>query len=121
MAASLAKNMSKALTWEFRKPNIVTLYNGWATGTYVVKLMMTHDTSLSTISDTAMTHFRKLATYDIEWFLYNRFKRLQNLDTGVGNFELRIDDWQGAEDKFREYQDQIDEDQSLDLDYMQMF
>ena len=121
LAATLGHNMARSLTWEWIKPNKIKLYNGWVSGKYVVKLMLDHDSSLSTLSDTAMTHFRKLATYDVEMFLYNRFKRIQNLDTGVGNFELRIDDWQDAESKFRDYLDQIDEDQSIDLDDIEMF
>lgn len=119
--ADLGRMMAKSMTWEFRKPNIVRLYNGWISGKYDVSLMLTHDTSLSTIPDTAMTHFRKLATYDVEWFLYNRFKRLQNLDVGIGNFELKIDDWADAQDKFREYLDAIDEDGNLDIDYITYF
>lgn len=119
--ADLGRMMAKSMTWEFRKPNIVRLYNGWISGKYDVSLMLTHDTSLSTIPDTAMTHFRKLATYDVEWFLYNRFKRLQNLDVGIGNFELKIDDWADAQDKFREYLDSIDEDGNLDIDYITYF
>lgn len=121
MTADLGRMMAKSMTWEFTKPNKIRLYNGWLSGTYDVLLMLTHDASLSTIPDTAMTHFRKLATYDLEWFLYNRFKRLQNLDVGIGNFELKIDDWADAQDKFRQYLDDIDEDGNLDLDYITFF
>ena len=121
MTADLGRMMAKSMTWEFIKPNKIRLYNGWLSGTYDVLLMLTHDASLSTIPDTAMTHFRKLATYDLEWFLYNRFKRLQNLDVGIGNFELKIDDWADAQDKFRQYLDDIDEDGNLDIDYITFF
>ena len=121
MTADLGRMMAKSMTWEFTKPNKIRLYNGWLSGTYDVLLMLTHDASLSTIPDTAMTHFRKLATYDLEWFLYNRFKRLQNLDVGIGNFELKIDDWADAQDKFRQYLDDIDEDGNLDIDYITFF
>lgn len=121
MTADLGRMMAKSMTWEFTKPNKIRLYNGWLSGSYDVLLMLTHDTSLSTIPDTAMTHFRKLATYDVEWYLYNRFKRLQNLDVGIGNFELKIDDWADAQDKFRQYLDDIDEDGNLDIDYITFF
>lgn len=121
MTADLGRMMAKSMTWEFTKPNKIRLYNGWLSGTYDVLLMLTHDASLSTIPDTAMTHFRKLATYDLEWFLYNRFKRLQNLDVGIGSFELKIDDWADAQDKFRQYLDDIDEDGNLDIDYITFF
>ena len=57
----------------------------------------------------------------MEWFLYNRFKRLQNLDVGIGNFELKIDDWADAQDKFRQYLDDIDEEGNLDIDYITYF
>lgn len=121
MTADLGRMMAKSMTWEFTKPNKIRLYNGWLSGKYDVILMLTHDASLSTIPDTAMTHFRKLATYDIEWYLYNRFKRLQNLDVGIGSFELKIDDWADAQDKFRQYLDDIDEDGNLDTDYITFF
>lgn len=121
MTADLGRMMAKSMTWEFTKPNKIRLYNGWLSGKYDVIMMLTHDTSLSTIPDTALTHFRKLATYDVEWFLYNRFKRLQNLDVGIGNFELKIDDWTDAQDKFRQYLDDIDEEGNLDIDYITYF
>lgn len=121
MTADLGRMMAKSMTWEFTKPNRLRLYNGWLSGKYDVLLMLTHDDSLSTIPDTAMTHFRKLATYDVQWFLYNRFKRLQNLDVGIGSFELKIDDWADAQDKFRQYLDDIDEDGNLDIDYITYF
>lgn len=121
MTADLGRMMAKSMTWEFTKPNRIRLYNGWLSGTYDVLLMLAHDASLSTIPDTAMTHFRKLATYDLEWYLYNRFKRIQNLDVGIGNIELKIDDWADAQDKFRQYLDDIDEDGNLDVDYITFF
>lgn len=121
MAADLGRFMAHAMTWEFIKPNKIKLYNGYTQGNYQVQLMLTHDDSLSTIPDTALTHLRQLMTLDIKWYLYGRFKRMQDIDTGVGTINLKLDDWSDAESQFHDLLNTFDEDGNLNNDYIEFF
>lgn len=102
MAAGLASSMSKAPTHEFIKPNILHVYNGWAGGIYRIELLLKHDLNLSTIPDGAFLDLEELATYSIKAFYYNELKRKDNLEVGVGSFNLKLDDWADAENQRRE-------------------
>lgn len=116
MTADLSRNLAKAMTFKFSKPNQLKVYSGWSSGEYEVDLFLSHDDSLSTIPDTAFTQFRKLTEYDVEWFLYNRFKRITNLDLGIGNIDLKIDDWADAQSKFYELIEELSQRSNLDTD-----
>jgi hypothetical protein len=63
-----------------------------------------------------MTHLRQLAVLDIEEYLYNKMKRITDLDTGVGTINLRIDNWESAAQEKRDLLREWDESASLDLD-----
>lgn len=99
MAAAVASSMAKAPTFEFRDPDTLIVYNGWSGGVYQADIGLTHDISLSTIPSGAFTSLRKLAVLDLEEYLYNKLKRLDNLDVGIGNIQLKIDSWEQAADK----------------------
>jgi hypothetical protein len=87
-----------------------------------VDVAMTHDLSLSTIAPGAFTHLRQLAKLDIEAFLYNKLKRLDNLDVGIGNIQLKIENWEGSEDRMRELLNSWDEGgANLDIDNISYF
>jgi hypothetical protein len=116
VAAANAQSVAKALTWKFVAPDVLTIYNGWSAGTYDVTAGLMHDESLSTIPDTAFTNFRDLAELDIKEFLYNRLKRKNNLDIGIGNIDLKIDDWQDAGREKKDLLKDWDEDGNLNLD-----
>ena len=118
MMSDVGRNIAKSLTWDFRKPDIIRIFNGWMSGEYEVSLLLTHDMSLATLPDTAMTNFRRLGALDVEAFLYNRFKRIDNIDTGVGTIDLKISDWADAMDKFNEMLDEIGQSNNLDTDSM---
>ena len=40
LAAGMASALSKAPTWEFKKPNIIKVFNSWAGGIYEAELLM---------------------------------------------------------------------------------
>lgn len=102
MSASMSSVMTRALTWEFRAPNVLLVYNGWSGGTYQVELALSHDTSLSTIEPSASSVFLELCQYDLEEYIYMKLKRIQNLDLGIGTIDLKIDDFSGSGDKKKE-------------------
>lgn len=121
LASSMGASMSKAMTWEFILPNRIRLYNGWLAGSYEAELMLCHDDSLATIPPTAFTNFRELATLDLKAYIYNQYKRLQDLDVGIGSINLKIDDFADAYQQMRDLLKDWDDNSSLDLDYMQYF
>ena len=121
MAANLASMMGHAPTFRFDPPNKLTIYNGWTGNAYRVEVGMLHDPSLSTIPPGAITHLRQLAVLDMEEYLYNKMKRIQDLDTGIGTINLRIDNWESAAQEKRDLLRDWDESASLDLDSINWF
>ena len=121
MAAALGSMMGHAPTFRFEPPNKLVVYNGWVGGSFKVEVGMLHDPSLSTIPAGAMTHLRQLAILDIEEYLYNKMKRIQDLETGVGNINLRIENWENAAQEKRDLLRDWDESASLDLDVINFF
>ena len=121
MAASLASMMGHAPTFRFDPPNRLVIYNGWTGNSYRVEVGMLHDPSLSTIPPGAFTHLRQLATLDICEYLYGKMKRIQDLETGVGTINLRIDNWESAAQEKRELLREWDESASLSLDSISWF
>lgn len=116
-AAAMGQMMAHSPTFRFFAPNKIIVYNGWYGGTYIFELALMHDINLTTIPDTAMTHFRQLATLDIKAFLYNKLKRKDNLDAGIGSINLRLDSWEGAENEMRDLLKDWDENgANLDID-----
>ena len=122
MAAGVASNLAKAPTWTFRKPDVIQVYNGWAGGVYEVELLLKHDLSLSTIDDGAFMDLRELTTLDLKAYLYNKLKRLDTLEVGVGSIQLRIDDWSNAESERRDLLKQWrEEGANLDFDHIRYY
>lgn len=117
LAAQMGTMMSHSPTYRFISPDKIIVYNGWYAATYIFEIGLMHDINLTTIPDTAMTHFRQLATLDIKTYLYKQLKRKDNLDVGIGNISLKIDDWEGAENEMKELLKDWDENgANLDLD-----
>lgn len=115
-ASTIGSFTGKTPTGKFIKNNKVDIYNAWMYGYYEVDLKLSHDPSLSTISDTAFTSLIELATYDIEWFLYGKLKRKNNIETGAGTYDLQISDWADSKNKFKELLKEWKEDHNLDYD-----
>lgn len=119
MAASMSRTMTHAITWDFRPPNILIMYNGWSGGNYEIELLMSHDISLSTIDPTCSSKFLQLCEYDLEEYVYNRLKRVQNLELGAGSIELKIDDWSDAGNRKRELLDDLADASAMDTMHVQ--
>lgn len=121
MAAALGSMMCHAPTFEFRPPNKIVIYNGWAAGSYRIECGFKHDLSLGTIPPGAFTHLRQLAVLDIEEYLWGKMKRLTNLDVGVGTIQLMIDSWENAGQEKRDLLKEWDETGNLSLDTLNYF
>ena len=122
LAAGVASALAKAPTHEFIKPNKIKVYNGWAGGIYEVELLLAHDPSLATIPDGAMIDLKELATLDLEEYLYNKLKRKEGLEVGVGSIQLHIDDWSGAANEKRDLLKQLRyEGANFDFDHIRYY
>jgi hypothetical protein len=121
MASALGSMIAHAPTYKFIPPNKVMIYNGWFMGSYLLDIGLSHDISLTTIPPTAMESFKRLATLDIEEYLYNILKRKENLDVGIGNISLKIDSWENASEQKRDLLERWEEDSSLNLDGISYF
>lgn len=121
MVASMASAMTHSLTWDFRAPDILILYNGWAGGYYEIELAMSHDPTLSTIPPTAFSQFEHLCELDLQEYVYKKLSRIQNLDLGVGSIELKIDDWADAGQRKREFIEELADGCELDTLHIQRY
>lgn len=102
LAAGMASALAKAPTADFVPPNKIKVYNGWASGIYEVELLLKHDESLATVPNGAFTVFRELATLGLEAYLYKKLKRKNNQNLGVGDTDLKLDDWSNSESDYKE-------------------
>ena len=121
MAAALGSMMTHAPTFRFVAPNRIWIYNGWTASSYRLEVALTHDPSLSTIPPGAFTHLRQLATLDIKAYLWGKMKRLTELDVGVGTINLKIDNWESAEQEMKDLLRDWDETGNLDLDRINFY
>lgn len=102
LQADLTALITHAFTWEFMKPDIIKIYNGYFGAPYEVTLKVTHDINLSTIPETQMESFKRLLLYDMQEYLYNKYRRKNRINTGVGEIELDLDDWRDGKSKKEE-------------------
>lgn len=120
--AAIGQNMAPALTFRYDNMNhIIVVYSGWNTATYQVKATIMHDLSLVSITDSSLPTFRELAEYDIGRMIYNKVKRKGTLETPAGNFDLKIDDLQDCDNKYRELFKELKEEASLDFEEPQWY
>ena len=114
MAASLGAMMTHAPTRRFEPPDKLFIYNGWTSGSYRIELALKHDLSLSTVPDTSISDLLQLAELDLSYYLYNKLRRKTNIDTGIGNIDLKIDNWEGNGREFWELLKQWDDTVEFD-------
>lgn len=122
MASGVASALAKAPTFQFRSPDRILVYNGWAGGVYEVEVLLRHDLSLSTIPPGAFRQLRELAVLDMKAYLYNELKRKDGGDVGIGTIQLKIDDWANADaDRLALLKQWDEEGANLDIDHVRYF
>ena len=122
MYAAMGASTNKSLTSRFTKPDILDLYGGYSGCSYEAILLLTHDMSLSTIPDTAFEQLYELALLDTKAYFYSKLKRKDGLETGIGNIQLKIDDWSSAAQDRKELLNRWkDEGYNLDIDNAHFF
>jgi hypothetical protein len=121
-AASVGRNIANAISYNYdTMRHIITIYNGWSSGSYRVRITVAHDENLSSIPSTAMMFVRDIITYDIGQFIYNTMKRKNKIDSPAGTIELNIDDLADCGNKKRDLIEKLLEDAELDFAEIEYF
>lgn len=113
--ANLSSTMVPPQTYEFIPPNRFRLYNQILYNNKVdLDLIYVHSPELHTIPETARQSFVKLALLDTKIYVYNTLKYYANMQTAIGQLDLKIDDWSNAESERSDLLSQWDDTYHLD-------
>lgn len=104
----LAGQMRAEPTFEYLGYNQIRLY-GWPKVEIEITVACMHETNLESVPDSCYTSFMELASLDLEEFLYANFRFNKTIPTAHGNFELPIEDWQGAKEARKQLLEKWDE------------
>lgn len=113
--ANLASKLIPKITFEWKPPRVLRIYNMINTAVIEVNFAFNNDKSLASIPDTCYDSFLRLATLDCKMFLYNTLKHYAELNSMYGNIALKIDDWQNAESDRNALIEQWDNTYHMDL------
>lgn len=120
--SALGSSYVKAPSVKFISPGTIRVYNGWSSGSYTAELIATHDYSLSTVDDGLYDSLLELAVLDVKSYLYNKLKRKDGMEVGIGNIKLMIDDWSNAANDRKELLKTWDEEGAfLDYEHLRYF
>lgn len=102
-SANLVSTVTPPLTFKFTPPNLLHLFNfATAYGEVDIEFALEHAANLSTVTPTMWESFYELALIDIKRFLYGTLKHYTDIQTAYGTINLRIDEWQNAEQDRKE-------------------
>lgn len=117
--ANAGNNLSSAivprLTFEYKPPRELTLWNVIHSSTIVVEFAFEHDKNLSSIPDTCRESFMELALLDMKVVLYNSLKHYDQIPSAFGSIQLKIDEWASAESERKDLLKQWGELYILDV------
>ena len=85
-------------TWEYLGENKVQLY-GFPRTVLTFMIAAEHAENGETIPDSCYDSFMELATLDVKVFLYNTLKLYDGIPTAFGNINLKIDEYQSADNE----------------------
>ena len=87
----LMSYMIPKMTFKFEAPRTLYIYNAYSSSKIVLDLGFEHDPSLASIPETCREEFFKLALIDVKENLYPTLKHYTELNTAIGNINLKID------------------------------
>ena len=119
--ANLMSQMIPKLTFKYEKPRKLYLYNLYASSKIILELGFEHDKSLASIPETARESFMQLATLDVKANLYPTMKMYTEINTAIGNINLKLDDWANAESARDELINKWDDTFHLDMQSLYYF
>lgn len=117
-SAALTRELIPRITFDFKAPRTLRLYNLYNSCKIVISYNTEHMKSLASIPDTAAEAFYNLASLDIEMMLYNTMKHYNEIETAYGRINLHIDDWANAEQERKDLLNDWDDRYQLDRDQL---
>jgi hypothetical protein len=107
--ANLMNAMIPKMSFKFEPPRVLYVYNAWSSSTLQFDLGFEHDKSLASIPETAREEFLKLAMLDVKENIYPTLKQYTEINTALGNINLKLDDWSDADNSRRDLLDKWDD------------
>ena len=95
-ALNLTNRVIPKLTFEYKHPRQLSLYNLLSSCKIVLEIAFIHDSNLMTISPSQEESFYNLAVLDVQNFLYQTLKHYSEIKSAYGTINLKIDEWQNA-------------------------
>lgn len=113
--ANLINTMLPKMTFKYEAPRKLYLYNQYSSSKIVVEMGFEHDKSLASINETVRESFMELALLDVKENLYPTLKQYTEINTAIGNINLKIDDWANAESERKDLIARWDDSYHLDM------
>lgn len=119
--AQLISSMMPKMTFHYEHPRKLTLFNMYSSSRIVIELGFAHDKSLASIPDTCQESFMKLFMLDIKEYMYPTLKQYTEINSAIGNINLKLDDWANAESERADLINQWDDTYHLDMQPMYFY
>lgn len=113
-SANLMNKYIPKINFRYEPPRMLYLYNLYSYSKIVLYLAFEHDKSLASIPATAEESFYQLALLDVKENLYPTMKMYSQISTPVGTLDLKLDDWQGADQERTQLLEKWDETYHFD-------
>lgn len=92
--------------WDFVPKNTLKL-RGYSNKEILLKLKIRYP-NFSTIPEGYSEVFHELAELDVQAYLYNKLKYIDELETPLGNISLKIDEWADAKERRKEFLEELE-------------
>lgn len=112
---NLGSAMIPRMTFDFKAPRELTIFNAIQSSTICVEFAFMHNKNLASIEETCRDAFMEMAMLDMKVVLYNNLKHYNEIPSAFGSIQLKIDDWANAESERRELLRQWSELYILDV------
>ena len=103
------------MTFKFEPPRTLYIYNAYASCRLDIELGFEHDKTLASIPETCRESYIQLATLGVKANLYPTLKQYNEINTAIGNINLKIDDWQDAESQYDQLLEKWDDTYHMDM------
>ena len=93
----------EAIVTRFQPPNIIWVNKAYAcTPIFTITVCLENDKNLISIPNNIFEGVKRLFILDVKAAIYSQYGMLSSIDTPLGNIDLKIDDWSGAESERNE-------------------
>lgn len=114
-SSKLLSQMIPKMTFKYEAPRTLFIYNLYSSSKITVDFGFEQDKSLASIPETARESFMDLAILDLKENLYPTLKMYSEINTAIGNINLKIDDWANAESDRKELINKWDDTYHMDM------